>query len=258
MRKKANFLNLKNNKKNFKNDSFKNQAKINYIVFNAQKLIKACCKKSNIFLNKINTQVSHEIILINIELIHIVNVNCHYNNNSWNLIQKRFFYSLYLIQKYTGFKKILFNINRTKIYIYNIPLKVRQKILIYTKKLNYNFIKHGIQLINQTLQGKMSASVLTDYIKNNIRTHNKKFKHLDFLQFIKQSIEIIYNYKKNIKGIKIQIKGRFGHKPKGRSKIWKYQKGLMTFNKFEALIQTKYEQAQTKLGAVGITVWIYN
>ena len=55
---------------------------------------------------------------------------------------------------------------------------------------------------------------------------------------------------------KIQIKGRFTHKAKGRSRSWKHQIGSMPLSQLNKNIQAEYAQTQTAYGSVGLKIWI--
>lgn len=244
----------------------------NYNTYSIHKIIKSCCKNTTIYFNKIIINMCHDSVYIECDMIqlfqesnkkrksrrHIEN-DKNLTKHTWDSITKRLYFSLKLIQKYTGLKKIKIKILRKKIYTKYIPKPVRQKTCFYTRGFNnikFNYARLGMQLLTAVMAGEITADCLNNFIRNNIRTRSKRKKHTDFARFLKQGIEVLEQTKK-IKGIKIQMKGRFGHKPKGRSKIWKYQSGPMPLSKIKAVIQARYQQAQTKLGSVGIKTWIY-
>lgn len=251
-------------------------AVFNYNTYSIHKLIKACCKDSNLYFNKIMVNISHDSIYLECSVIQLFhdsnkkrksrrrrenekNFSQNITKNSWNYVMKRLYFSLKLIKEYTGLKNVKIKIIRKKIYTRNIPKVARQKTCFYTRGFNnvkFNYARLGMQLLTIIMKGEATADCLNNFIRNNIRTRSKRKKHTDFTRFLKQSIEVLEPNKK-IKGIKIQMKGRFGHKPKGRSKIWKYQLGPMPLSKIKAVIQARYQQAQTKLGSVGIKTWLY-
>ena len=243
----------------------------NYIIQNSDKILRACCKNTNIYVNYTNIILSHDIIIINLNLLHLYNnqsnISKHRNltkkikNNlsSWNLVLKRLYLCKKLIVKFTGLKQVKIKINRTITYSRALPKKVRQHTSFYIRRYNrtkYNYARIGIKLLFLITKEKADVKTLTNFIKENVRTRSRRKKHTDFLKFLKNCLENLQPIK-TIKGIKIQIKGRFGHKPKGRSKIWKYQMGTMPLNNLNAPIHYNYDQAQTKLGCVGIKAWLY-
>lgn len=248
----------------------------NHKIYSIHKLIKACFKNSDVCLNKIIVNVSHDSVHIECSILQLFkesnkkrksrrytenkkSFNQDLTKSTWNCLIKRLYFSLKLIQQYTGFKKVKIKTVRKKIYTRNIPKTARQKTCFYTRGFNslkFNYARIGMQLLTATIKGETTADCLNNFIRNNIRARSRRKKHTDFARFLKQSIEIL-DPEKKIKGIKIQMKGRFGHKPKGRTKVWKYQLGPMPLNKIEAVIQARYQQAQTKLGSVGLKTWIY-
>nr|YP_011008400.1 ribosomal protein S3 [Syringoderma abyssicola]WBP70371.1 ribosomal protein S3 [Syringoderma abyssicola] len=277
MGQKANPTSLRPRDNFYQGCAYWDEAQFNYITYAAHKLLKGCCRKTDIYLNNINIGLYHDFILLEAELLHLhsnakrkrrsrrykENSKSYIKKNtkkSWRTVLRRLFFSMSLLQNYTGLKKIKLKIRRIKAYSRSIPKRARQKTSFYTKGFNkakFNYARSGMQLMSHVVQEKASVLSLASFIRENIRTRSRRKKHVHFLSFLKRGFESLKSHKK-IKGLKIQIKGRFGHKPKGRSRIWKYQMGPMPFSQLEAPIQTKYVQAQTILGSVGIKVWIYH
>lgn len=242
----------------------------NYIIQNTEKLLNACCKNTNVYLDYSNVTLSHELIFIEINLLHFYNTKTRVSKRNtytkpkyifapWNLVLKRLYFCKTLILQFTGLKRIKLKINRTISHSRSVPTTVRQKTSFYTKRYNsarYNYTRIGIKLLFLITKEKANVETLTNFIKETIRTRSRRKKHTDFLRFLKHSFDNL-QYNKNIKGVKIQIKGRFGHKPKGRSKTWKYQLGTMPLNNLNTPIYYDSTQAQTKLGCVGIKAWFY-
>jgi len=263
---------LRPQNKNLRGHPIWDKPNFNYITQNIHKLVTACCKSSNLYLNEIYINLSHDYIFIEIKILHLYNTtsvtkavnrfippNNSKHQHSWRNFLRRIYLCQRLILDFTGLKKIKLKITRTIVHSRSIPIKVRQKTTFYLKKYNkvkFNYAHAGIKILYLIAKQKTTVQSLTSFIKNNIRTRSKRKKHIDFLKFLKHCFESLKTHKV-IKGIKIQIKGRFGHKPKGRSKIWKYQLGTIPLNTLKVPIQYNYKQAQTKLGAVGIKAWIY-
>ena len=76
------------------------------------------------------------------------------------------------------------------------------------------------------IQNKANADSLCRFLEQNVCSRQKRKRHYEFLRYLKQSFQALHKYKKK-QGLKIQIKGRFAHKAKGRSRVWKYQIGQM-------------------------------
>lgn len=253
------------------------QSQFNYINRSVEKIINACCKKSDLYVNKIQIFPSHEVILITVDCLQLYSgaqkksqsrrfkentqdYRRKYTKESWETILKRFYKVTRIIQEYTGLKKVKLRINRLKAYSLGIRKSERQKTYYYTKNINkgkFLYARSGIQLINLITRNKATPVCLVDFIRDILRTRSRRRNHNDVLRFLKQSFDT-FGPQKEIKGIKIALKGRFGHKPKARSRIWKYQLGTMPFNRFSAPIKAQYKQIQTKLGAVGVKVWVHH
>lgn len=248
------------------------QTQFNFISKNCIRLIEACCKNTNIYPDKTMIKISHNNIIIETNFLRLYSDqkkkrnSRRYNENKqtkerhhWKILLRRLYLCQNLILEFTGFKYITLKYKKIHAYSRIIPKQIRQKTTFYTKNYNktrFSYARIGIQLFYLVIKGYANEKCLTNFLRNNIRTRSRRKKHSDFLRFIKQSFDAL-NSLKIINGLRIQIKGRFGHKPKGRSRIWKYQLGTMPFNTFNAPIHSHYRQAQTKLGSVGIKVWIY-
>lgn len=259
----------------FQGCAYWNEAQFNYITYSIYKLIRTCCQKTDIYADKIKIGMYHDYLFIKINVIHVhskskrrgksrrkkENTRSYirkHTQKTWKTVLRRFYFAMKMIQQFTGLKTIQFRIKRLKTYTRAIPKTARAAMSYYNKSFNrikYNYARSGMQLMNLVLQSKTNALSLAIFIRENIRSRSRRRKHADFLRFLKQGFNSLKkNYK--VKGLKIRIKGRFGPKPKGRSRIWKYQIGKMPFSKLDIPIQAEYMQAQTILGSVGIKVWI--
>ena len=267
MGQKTNPNSLRTNNLNNIGHNFWNNSNFNYATQSIKKVIQACCKNTTLHVDCICISLAHDFIFIDIKLLQIYNQTIirhqdankkHNELKHWSQALKRFYHCQKIILDFTGFKQIKLNIKRTIIHSRSLPIKIRQKTSFYFKRYNktkFHFAHTGIKLLYLVIIQQAGTQSLTNFIRNNIRTRSRRKKHLDFLKFLKQSLESFKN-DKTIKGVKIQIKGRFGYKPKGRSRIWKYQCGAIPLNTLRESISFSYEQAQTKLGAVGVKTWI--
>lgn len=278
MAQKAHPNSLRNNHETFQGCAYWNETQFNYITYSIYKLIKACCRRTDIYLDNAKIGIYHDYIFIKINLIHLHSrskkhgksrrkkENTHsyiqkHTKKTWKTVLRRLYFSLTIIQKFTNLKTIQLQVKRLKTYSRSIPKPAAKAMSYYNKSFNktkFSYARSGMQLINLVLQSKTNALSLATFIRENIRSRSRRRKHSEFLKFLKQGFNSLKkDYK--IKGLKIQIKGRFGPKPKGRSRLWKYQLGKMPFSQLDAPIQAEYIQAQTILGSVGIKIWIcYN
>ena len=147
-----------------------------------------------------------------------------------------------------------------KTFTRSIPKPARRQVAYYAKSFNhakYDYARYGMQLMSLVVQNKASAVSLSRFIEKNICTRQRRKRHYEFLRYLKQGFQALQRYKQ-IQGLRIQIKGRFTHKAKGRSRIWKYQMGQMPLSQLNRSIQAEYTQTQTGYGSVGFKVWICN
>lgn len=249
------------------------EARSYYILSTVHKLIESCCLGTTHYLDKIRINRQHDLVLIETNLIHLhfrskrhLKSRRHKENTSkitkqsWTLVACRLNSAVQLIQKFIGTKKVTIRINRLKTYTRSIPKPARKQIAYYAKsahQVKYNYARYGMQLLALVIINKASAVSLSRFIIQNICSRQRRKRHYEFLGYLKQAVAALQKYKK-VQGLKIQIKGRFTHKAKGRSKIWKYQIGQMPLSQINTPIQAEYIQTQTGYGSVGLKVWICN
>lgn len=255
----------------YKGSTCWDEAKFHYITSTIHKLIEYCCLGTGNYLNKISIYRHLGLIIIEIDLInlHLRSkrrfVSRRFKENrtkikkqSWTIVACRLQTVLKLIQKLSGTKKVTIKVKRLKIYTRSVPKPARKQLAYFNKSFNrtkYDFARYGMQLIYLVLKDKANAISLSRFLTQNICSRQKRKRHYQFLAFIKQAFKALEPHKK-IQGLKIQIKGRFTHKAKGRSRVWKYQIGSMPLSQLSKNIQAEYTQTQTAYGSVGIKVWI--
>nr|QWK44914.1 ribosomal protein S3 [Pseudochorda nagaii] len=249
------------------------EARFYYIVSTIHKLLESCCLGTTHYLDKIQINRHLGLVLIEADLIHL-----HFRSKrrlrsrrykenklkikkqSWTLVACRLHSAVQLIQKFTGTKKVTLKINRLKAYTRSVPKPARRQMAYFAKSFNhirYDYARYGMQLMYLLVRNKASALSLSRFLKQNICSRQRRKRHYQFLGYLKQGFQALQEYR-SIQGLKIQIKGRFTHKAKGRSRVWKYQMGQMPISQLNKTIQAKYEQTQTGYGSVGIKVWICN
>lgn len=244
-----------------------------YILSTINELIKACCLGTMHYINKIHVNKYLGSIVINVSLIHLhlkskrrlksrryKENKLHIKKQSWTIVACRLQTAIKLIQIFTGTKKVTLKIHRLKIYTRSVPKPARKQIAYYTKNfhnIKYDYARSGMQILFLITQNKASIACLSRFIEQNICSRQKRKRHYEFLRYLKQGFQALEKYKK-IQGIKIQIKGRFTHKAKGRSRVWKYQIGQMPLSQLSSPLQAEYKQTQTGYGSVGLKVWICN
>ncbi|CAM9208096.1 unnamed protein product [Ectocarpus sp. 12 AP-2014] len=248
-----------------------NEAKSYYIISTIHKLIESCCSETDNYLDRIQINRHLGFIIIEINLIHLhfrskrrfVSRRYKENKNknkkqSWTIVACRLNIATKLIQHFIGTKKVTLKINRLKTYTRSTPKPARKQLAYFTKGFNrtkYDYARSGMQLMYLLIKNKANATSLLRFLKQNICSRQRRKRHYQFLGYIKQALKALEPYKE-IQGLKIQIKGRFTHKAKGRSRSWKHQIGSMPLSQLDKNIQAQYAQTQTAYGSVGLKIWI--
>lgn len=130
--------------------------------------------------------------------------------------------------------------------------KLRKKLILLRQYSRQDFFKAGVSTIITFLTVNNSANILAEYIFKYIK---KLKRHNYFFVFLKRALNhiIALDFCK-VKGIKINIKGRFNGRPRSRMKsIIAGDIAVQSFNKrIEYLQKTVY----TKDGTFGIKIWV--
>nr|YP_009058556.1 ribosomal protein S3 [Sargassum hemiphyllum]AIM19579.1 ribosomal protein S3 [Sargassum hemiphyllum]UDY71303.1 ribosomal protein S3 [Sargassum hemiphyllum var. chinense] len=247
-----------------------NEPRFYYIISRLRYLIESCCLGTTHYLHGIQINRHAAATIIAIDLIHLhmrskrrIKSRRYKENKlkikkkSWTLVASRLHTAAKLIQVFTGTKKIILKVNRLKTYTRSVPKPVRREMTYYTKSFHnskYNYARYGLQLMLLILTNKANISGLCRFIEQNVCSRQKRKRHYEFLRYLKQGLQSLQKYKK-INGLKIQIKGRFTHKAKGRSRTWKCQIGQMPLSQLNTTINAEYKQTQTGYGSVGLKAW---
>ncbi len=242
-----------------------------YTTSTISKLLESCCLGTTHYLNELQINRNTGLIYIEMNLIHLhfkskrrfFSRRYKENNTintlqSWTIMACRLQKAVKLIQQFSGIKKVILKINRLKMYTRAIPKTARRQMSFYGKDFNrirYDYARYGLQLMYLLLRKKASPNTFIRFLKQNIQSRQRRKRHYHFLSYIKKALKVLKRYKK-IQGLKIQIKGRFTHKAKGRSRSWNHQIGSMPLSRLDKNIRAEYEQTQTAYGSVGLKVWV--
>lgn len=182
-----------------------------------------------------------------------------YNNISSfnsNTFLTKFFESLSLFTKQKiNFSLVLRPINaKIKQEITKKNLKALKKNLVRLRRYEKNkFFKEGIDIMFLSVIQQNSAQLLARFIAQELQ---KQKRHNFFIRFLKNTLTQFHTKTfSSIRGIKIQIKGRFNGAPRARHKILEIKNGVpaMTINS-----KIDYSEASsfTTNGTFGVKVWI--
>ena len=133
----------------YQGSTYWDEARLYYITSTIHRLIESCCLKTTHYLDKIQVNRHFNLIIIEIDLIHLHFrskrrfISRRYKENkikikkdSWTLLACRLHRAIELIQKFTGAKKVTFKINRLKTYTRSVPKPARKELAYFTKIFN--------------------------------------------------------------------------------------------------------------------------
>jgi small subunit ribosomal protein S3 len=112
------------------------------------------------------------------------------------------------------------------------------------------YFYEGLQVIGVSMMTR-SALLLSKYCANQIE---KDFRHNQFIDYIKKTIPFFLDILPEVKGIRIQFKGRLNGSD--RSKIQWFKYGQIPFHTLKESIDYGYAPAFTPYGVCSIKVWI--
>lgn len=240
--------------------------KINYdlLILNGlykTKIIKNCFSYKEVKMIKIlKNKILKKSIQQNILLVKIVKYMSLKNNQflEINLFLETFFIGLttFLQNKFNIF--ILLERQNKKLATFknkSLVTKRKHKFVNLRKYQNSNFFKQGIGLIATSIASKNGSKLLAKYIAIEIQKLNY---HNFFIQFVKNALSLFSNkiFYSKIKGIKIQIKGRFNNYPRTKTCKIKILKTPPTLTK-NVNINFDQRVSYTQSGTFGVKVWVY-
>nr|YP_010032381.1 ribosomal protein S3 [Schizocladia ischiensis]QOW07595.1 ribosomal protein S3 [Schizocladia ischiensis] len=230
------------------------------------KFLQACFRRTQIYLNKVEVNHSHGQIDLVAEVIQVHPRRGQKRKKkrrdpskpphllkSWPQLSFRLQKALPIVQKSTGAKSIHLKIHRIKMYTKLVPQDLRKKMRWAQKK--HKYARKGLQLLSLIMAGKGSAQTLASFINENLRSRQRRRKNIAFLYFLKTSLKLL-NKNKKIQGIKIQVKGRYRHKPKARSASFLIRQGRLPLQEIQSPIDAFFTHSQTAYGSVGLKIWI--
>lgn len=130
----------------------------------------------------------------------------------------------------------------------------KEKIMSLQKFKNLSFFKEGINATFETTCNNESSTVLTKFIKLQLKTIKR---HKLLFSFLKKTLSLFIetNFSK-IKGVQIKIKGRLNGAPRAKHKI--INVGDVPIHTFSSKVYYSQETVHNSNGSYGIKVWTVN
>lgn len=164
-----------------------------------------------------------------------------------------FFYLLLKKFGFFSFKRIIFRNLKDKTIVKSFKSRLLKK---YKRE---SFYKQGILLYSLFLKKQISGMsyLFSNFISQFLKKLHRTSKSNRFLFFIKDILKLLKENavsKKTLKGIKVQIKGRF--RGISRTKKILYKEGQMPLQTIDSLISYSVQHVNTTYGVFSVKVWV--
>ena len=162
---------------------------------------------------------------------------------------------------YFSSKRLIFqNLNKTalkhqKTFFLKEYLQIKKELNIFSKEIYFEGGLFLFCLMNRT---KNTSLLISKFTARFFKLFHRSKKINKFLLFLTKFVDNIDNLRfkgSRIKGLKIQIKGRFKGVP--RSKIRLFEKGSIPLQTISSKIKYSLMHINTSYGVFGVKVWIF-
>ena len=133
--------------------------------------------------------------------------------------------------------------------------KIERKMSLFRREA---FYEPGLSLFLVLLRSKNNASLFSKFIAKYFKLYHRSRKINKFLNFLQVFIHLIVSSSfltsKPLKGIKIELKGRFNGVP--RSKKKKFESGRISLQTIRCPVNYSLTHVSTSYGVFSVKVWI--
>jgi hypothetical protein len=154
---------------------------------------------------------------------------------------------------------VLQNLNKValkyqKTFFFNENIQIKKELAVFSKEIYYG---PGIFLFCLMNTTKNTSSLVSKCVARFFKIFHRTKKLNKFLSFLSKFIESIdlVGFKGHVKGLKIQISGRFKGDPRTKTKI--FEKGRIPLQTITNDINYSLTHVHTSYGVFGIKVWIF-
>jgi hypothetical protein len=175
------------------------------------------------------------------------------------IVQK--FFSVLSSFGYSSSKRlILQNLNKTavkhqKTFFSKEYNQIRKELSIFNKEIYFDAGLFLFCLMNTT---KETSQLISKFVARFFKLFHRNKKMNKFLLFLAKFVEKIDDSRfkgSRIKGLKIQIKGRFKGVPRSKTRL--FEKGSIPLQTIESRINYSLTHVTTSYGVFGIKVWVF-
>ena len=146
-------------------------------------------------------------------------------------------------------------INSQKTLFFKEHSRLRKELALFSREI---YFEPGVFLFCLLNVAKKGSLLFCKFIFRFFRIFHKSKKILKFLSFLSKFVENIRYLPDQgcrIKGLKVQIKGRFSGVPRPKSHV--FEKGSIPLQTISNKVCYSLMHANTKYGLFGIRVWVY-
>ena len=174
-------------------------------------------------------------------------------------IANKFFRVLTKFGYISSKRLVLQNLNKValkyqKSFFSNENLRIRKEFVIFNKEIYYESAIFLFCLLNTT---KNTSLLVSKFIARFFKIFHRTRKMNKFLLFLAKFVENsgLTGFKGQVKGLKIQIVGRFRGVPRTTTRI--FEKGRIPLQTVSSNISYSLTHVHTSYGVFGIKVWIF-
>lgn len=187
--------------------------------------------------------------------------NTKNSNIGLKTVVQKFFNILSKFGYKTSKRLVLQNLNKValkhqKTFFSNEHHRIKKELNFFSKEIYFDAGVFLFCLMNTT---KNSSFLFAKFIGRFFKMFHRTKKINKFLLFLAKFVENIAHTRlkgSHIKGLKIQIKGRFKGVP--RSKIRVFEKGCIPLQTITNKINYSLFHVNTSYGVFGIKVWVFD
>jgi hypothetical protein len=154
---------------------------------------------------------------------------------------------------------VLQNLNKValkhqKTFFSNENFQIKKELSFFNKEIYY---EPGILLFCLMNTTKNSSFLISKFVSRFFKVFHRTKKLNKFLSFLSKFVESsdLVGFKGQVKGLKIQISGRFRGDPRTQTKI--FEKGRIPLQTISNNINYSLTHVHTSYGVFGIKVWIF-
>jgi len=154
---------------------------------------------------------------------------------------------------FQNLNKIALNFQKTTFFHEN--LRIRKALNIFKFEIFFEPAIFLFCLINTT---KKSSVLFSKFISRFFRVLHRTKKISKFLIFLTKFInntDSLRFKKSQVKGLKIQIKGRFNGVPRSKTRV--FERGSIPLQTISAKIDYSLTHINTSYGVFGVKVWVF-